>query len=174
MQLIRPYQILCFLRNAAILGRQKFRAYRCVQHVQQNPGKLRVPAGIRIVTHQMAHQSLWDSSVYSIHGHMIPIVGCPPKGQLGHIPCSHCQTAVLIRNIHQNFSSLSGLCIFIGYIIPLRILSNIPEMGHNRLLNIDFPQSSSQLLCKLTGILIGPARGAKAGHGYTDNLLSWK
>ena len=71
MKLVRPHQILCFLRNPAVLRGQKFRTHRCVQHIKKHIRQLLFPACIRIVADQMADQGLGNRPIDTIHGHVI-------------------------------------------------------------------------------------------------------
>ena len=82
MKLIGTYQIFGLLGDHSVLWRKKLRTYRCIQNIQKDLGQFFLSAGISVVPYQMADQSLWHRGVYSIHGHMIPVIGCPAKGQL--------------------------------------------------------------------------------------------
>jgi hypothetical protein len=55
-----------------------------------------------------------------------------------------------------------------------RVLSDIPEMRKNRVLDIDLLKGSSQLLCHGQGIAVGAVRCPKAGHGDSQDLISGK
>ena len=109
MQLIRPHQILGLLGDFPVFRRQKLRAYRRVEHVQQHLRKRLFPAGVGKIAHEMANQRLGDGSVYPVHGHVIPIVRGPAQRQLGHVPGSDHHAAALVGGIHQNLGPLPGL-----------------------------------------------------------------
>ena len=137
MKLVRSDEIFCFLRNDTIFRRQQFRADRRVEHIQKDIGKCFFPAGVRIILHQMAHQGFRYGRIDGIHRHMVAIVRCPAKCQLGKITSSNDHTAGLVGKIHQNLRSLTRLSVFIRHIVFLRILSDIAEMKIDCLLNID-------------------------------------
>ena len=82
MKLIRSHQIFCLLRNLTVLRRQKLRTYRCIQHIQQNLLKLFIPAGVRIVLYQMAHQRFRYRGVDTVHGHVVSVIRRPAKSKL--------------------------------------------------------------------------------------------
>ena len=110
MQLIRTNQILRFLCDLSILlRRQKLRADRRTQYIQQNIRKLFLATGICIIAHQMAHQHLRNRAVDTVHRHMIAVVGRPAKRQLRHIAGTDDKTADLIGKVHQNQRSLACL-----------------------------------------------------------------
>ena len=136
MEFIRSYQIFGLLGDLAILRRQKLRADRRIQNIQKNFFQLLIPAGIRIITYQMTYQCLRDRSIHAIHGHMVTIVGCPSKSQLGKISRSHKNAAFLVCRIHQNLGTLTCLAVFISHIVDLGIMSDIPEVDIYRLFNI--------------------------------------
>ena len=136
MKLIRSYQILRLLGDLAILRRKKLRAYRSIQDIQKNLLQFLISAGIRIITYQMTYQCLRDRSIYTIHGHVIAIIGCPAKSQLGKVSGSHKNAAFLVCRIHQDLSTLTCLAVLIRHIVDLRIMSDIPEMDIYRLFNI--------------------------------------
>ena len=137
MKLVRSDEIFCFLRNDTIFRRQQFRADRRVEHIQKDIGKCFFPAGVRIILHQMAHQGFRYGRIDGIHRHMVAIVRCPAKCQLGKITRSDNHTAGLVGKIHQNLRSLTRLSVFIRHIVFLRILSDITEMKIDSLLDID-------------------------------------
>ena len=51
------------------------------------------------------------------------------------------------------------------------VMADVPEMQPHRLLNIDLRQRSAQRARQPAGVLIGPVRGAEAGHGYAPNVF---
>ena len=166
MQLIRAYQIFCFLRDRTVHRRQKLRTDRRVKYIQQHLLKFLIAAGFRIIPYQITHQRLGHTGIHTVHGHVIPVVGSPSQRQLRHIARPDDQAACTVGHIHQDLGTLSGLCILIRHIMMLHILSDIPEMYRYCFLNINLLQLHSQRTRQLTGIIIGSVRGAKARHGH--------
>ncbi len=171
MKLIRPYEILRLLGDPAVLRRQKLRAHRRIQHIQKDGRQLLVPAGVRVIAHQMANQRLGNGSIDPVHRHMVAVIGGPPKSQFRHISRSDHKGAHLIGDIHKHLGSLPGLAVLIRHIMALRVMADIPEMKAHCLPDIHLPQSGPQGLCHLAGIRVGSVRRSKAGHGHCHDLL---
>ena len=85
----------------------------------------------------MAHQGFRYGRIDGIHRHMVAIVRCPAKCQLGKITSSNDHTAGLVGKIHQNLGSLTRLSVFIRHIMLLRILSDVAEMEIDGLFDIN-------------------------------------
>ena len=166
MKLVRPHQILCFLRNPAVLRGQKFRTHRCVQHIKKHIRQLLFPACIRIVADQMADQGLGNRPIDTIHGHVIAVIGSPSQRKLRHVTGSYYQTSHLIGNIHEDLGSFPGLAVFIGHIMPVHIMTDIFKMACHRFPYINFTKFRPHLSRQSAGIIISPVRGPEAGHGY--------
>ena len=169
MQLIRSDNLLRLLRNLSLLRRQKLRAHRSCQHIQQYGGKLLIPADIRIVADQMTHQRLRHRGVDGIHRHMVAVVRSPAKRQLGQVTGANHQSAALIGKIHKNLCALARLAILIGNIVFFRIMTNIPKMGIDSVDDADFLQRPADALNQRAGIFVGAAGRPKPRHGHTQN-----
>ena len=146
MKFIRTNQIFCFLRNLTVLRRQKLRTYRSIQNIQKNFFQLFLSAGICIIVDKMSYKRFGNRGIYTIHGHMVSIIGCPSKSKLGKVTGSHKKCSLLVCHIHKNLSTLSGLTVFIGYIMNGIIVTDITEMDIYRLFNIDLRQRSTKAL----------------------------
>ena len=131
VKLVRSDQVLRLLGDLSVLRRQELRAYRCVENVIEDVRKCLVTAGIRVVADQMAHQSLRDRGIHSVHGHVITVVGCPAERQLGHISCSDNHAVCLVREVHEDQGAVSRLSVLISHIVDRRIMSDILEVGGN-------------------------------------------
>ena len=173
MQFVRSHQILRLLGNLSLFWRKQLRTYRSVQHIEKYLPKLPVPARIRIILNKMTHQCLRYGSIYSIHGHMVTVVGCPSKGKLRHIPGSDDETSRFIGKIHQHLSTLPGLSVFVGHTMILKVLADIPEMHCHRLPDRNLHQSSSKLFGHPAGILICAVSRPKARHRHRMDIGSW-
>ena len=172
MQFVRSHQILGLLCDLAVFRREQFRAYRCIQDIQQDLGEPAILTGIRIVAYQMAHQCLRDRCVDRIHGHMIAIVGCPSKRQFRQITRSDNHTAGLVCDIHNDLGTLSRLTVFVCHIMVFHIMSDIPEMDCYRFADIYFPQCCPQFFRKVAGIPIRSVCGSETRHRNCGDLFS--
>ena len=172
MQLIRPHQVLSPLRDNSVRRRQQLRAYRGIQHIRKHIRELSISAGIRIIFYQMPHQRLWNPCIHAVHGHMIAIIGGPAQCQLRHISRPDDQSSLLIGNIHQHLSPLSGLTILVGHIMAGDILSDIPKMNLHRFFDIYLPKQNPQSPGKTAGIVISSVCGAETRHGHCHDSLS--
>ena len=122
----------------------------------------------------MADQCLGNRSIDPVHGHVVSVISGPAQSKLGHISGSDHKPSYLIGNIHQDLGTLSGLSVFVGYIMAVYVLSNILKMACNGLADIDFLKGCPYLLCHHAGVGIGTVRSAEAGHGNAVDLFSGK
>ena len=109
MQLIRPDQILGFLRDLPILSGQKLWADRSVQNIHQNFLQPWVVELFRFIGHQMANQGFRDRGVNPIHGHVVTIVCSPSQGQFRQVTRTDNQSSYFIGIIHQNLRTFTRL-----------------------------------------------------------------
>ena len=103
---------------------------------------------------------------------MITVIGRPSQSQFRHVSRSYDQAACAVGNIHQNLRTLSRLPVFIGNIMLLNILSDIPEMYRYGFPDIDFLKNSTQRAGQLAGIIVGSVRCAETRHRHGSDLLS--
>ena len=172
MQFIRPHQILRPLGDHSVHRRQKLRAHRRVKHVPQHIFQRFIVTGVRIILHQMPHQGLGHACVHPVHGHVIPIVGSPAKGQLRHVPGSDHKTSLAVCNVHQHLGPLPGLAVLVGHVMVGHVLADVPKMHRHRLFDVHLLQRGPQSPRQQAGVLIGPVRSAEAGHCHRQDALS--
>ena len=103
---------------------------------------------------------------------MVAVVGCPTKRKFRQIACTDYKTAVLIWKVHQNFSTLSRLRIFIGNVCYTFIVLNIYKMLSYRCGNINFFKRNIISLCKFFGIWFGTLCCTETRHCYSVNIFS--
>ena len=164
MKLVRSHKIFRLLRDLSVLRRQKLRRYRRVQHIRQYRAKLLIPAGIRVVAHQVAHQRLRNGGIDRIHGHMVAVICRPAECKLREIAGSDDHAALFVGNVHQNLRPLSCLAVLIGHIMNGRILPDITEMHIHRFLDVDFRKIRSEAPDQGHRVVIGPVRRPEARH----------
>ena len=104
---------------------------------------------------------------------MIAIIGSPPEGQFRQIASAEDQAAVLIGQIHQDLGTFPSLTIFIGHVQFLRVLADIREVLGYRGGDVHLAKRGAVSLGQALGVAFGTAGGAKAGHGYRQNIASW-
>ena len=82
--------------------------------------------------HQVPHQGLGDGRIDGIHTHVVAVIRRPAQRQLGKIAGADDQPAVLVCQVHQHLGPLPRLGVFIGDVVVLRVLADVPEMLQNR------------------------------------------
>ena len=120
----------------------------------------------------MTDQSLWHGSIDRIHGHMIPIVGCPAKRQFREIAGSDHQSILLICNVHKNLRTLTRLRILIRHIMHRIVLSDIREMYIDCILDIHFHKLRAKTTDQIDRIIICAIRCTESRHRYRSNPLA--
>ena len=119
----------------------------------------------------MAHQSLWNRCIYSIHGHMVSVVGRPAECQLRQISCTYNHSVFLVCDIHKYLCALACLSILVGDIMHRRILSDIPEMYIYGILYIHLDKCSSKAFNEIYRIVICAVCCSKARHSNCRYIL---
>ena len=170
MELVGPHQLLSLLGDLPILGGQQLRGDRGVQHVEEGLGQP-LPAVLRLVAHQVAHQGLWHRGVHAVHGHVVPVVGGPAQGQLRQIPGADSDAPHPVGQVHHHLGALPGLGILEGRVQAVHVLADVREVLAHRLLDGHLPEIHPQLLGDLLGVGLRPPRGAEAGHGHGVDTL---
>ena len=128
VQLIGADLLLCFLCDLANLIRwQELWADRRVEHRAQHTRGTCIRLGGKILN-QMAHKRFGHAAVNTLHTHVVGIIGAPAKGELAQIPRSDENAALLIGEIHQDLCALTGLRVFIGYVVQNGIMADIRHM----------------------------------------------
>ena len=122
----------------------------------------------------MTHQCFWHGSVHAIHRHVIPVIGGPSKRKLRQIARTDDHTAALICKIHQYLGTLSRLSVFKSHIMIIHFLSDIPEMKRYRLADIDFHKLCTELIDKLTCIIICAVCCSETRHCNSHDLFAVK
>ena len=164
MERIRTYQFFRFLCNGAVLfRRQQFRADRCVQYIPEDSTQCRLGLGC-LMRHQIAHQRFRDRGVYSIHTHVIAVIGCPAQRQFGQVACADDNAAGLVRQIHENLCPFPCLAVLVCHIVNGFVMPDVPEVLTDAVLDGDFPQGRTICLCQTAGVLIGAVCCAETGH----------
>ena len=95
---------------------------------------------------------------------MIPVVGCPAKGELREIPRSDDDAALLVCDVHEDLRPLSCLAVLIGDIVVVHVLADVLKVLCHRRGDADLLQSKPQRLCKRQGIPVRAVRRSKARH----------
>ncbi len=130
MKLVRSDKILCLLLDGALaVGRSQFGADGCGNDVGERGRELRLRLR-REPADDAADQRFRHSGIDRIHRHLVAIVGAPSKSDLRHVAGADHYCFFLIGHVHQYLCALSRLCILIGGIMHMRIMSDVGEMLH--------------------------------------------
>lgn len=113
----------------------------------------------------MADQRFGNRGVYSIHRHVITVIGRPAKCQFRKISGTDDKAAGLIRHIHQKLGALPRLRVFKNNIEFVRIMPDVLKMLFYRRRNIDDAQCCADSLGQIFGVSLCPGSRTKARHG---------
>ena len=172
MELVGAHQILGFLADLPLDGRQQLRGHGRVQNVRQDCGKLGV-LGLLVVgdeADQMPHQGLGDAGVDGVVAHVVAVVGAPAQGQLAEVPGADDQTSGSVGDVHEHLGPLPGLGVLIGDGVVLRVVADVLEVAADAGGDVHGPQGGPQPLRQQHRVGLGPVRGAEAGHGDGDDV----
>ena len=102
---------------------------------------------------------------------MISVVSCPAECQLRKIACTDDHASGLICNVHKNLGSLTCLSILVSHIMYFRILSDIPEMDIDRILDTDFHKVRIEAFDEADRIIVSPVSCSKSRHCHSLNIF---
>ena len=102
---------------------------------------------------------------------MVAVVGGPAEGQLTQISGADHKAAVLVGVIHQFQRAHTGLAVFKGHIIGVRVLADIGKVAFHRVGNVDFGKADAQCFAQNLRVGAGALGSSKAGHGNGNNVL---
>ena len=102
---------------------------------------------------------------------MVAVVGGPAEGQLAQISGADHKAAVLVGVIHQFQRAHTGLAVFKGHIIGVRVLADIGKVAFHRVGNVDFGKADAQCFAQNLRVGAGALGSSKAGHGNGNNVL---
>ncbi len=173
MERIGAHQVLGILGDLALLVRgQELRADGGIQNVQQHlPGRGKV----RVLRNGLDHpadQRLGNGGVDAVHAHLVAVIGAPAQGQLGKVSGAHNDAPYPAGIVHQDLRPFPGLGIFEGPVELGGIMSDIPEVLEDSILDGDLLCLDAQGVHQLPGIGMGAVRGAEAGHGDAIDIRS--
>ncbi len=172
VQLIRANQLLGLLSDGAVLsGGQQLRADRRIQNIHQHITQHRLAAGIGHVLHNVTHQRFGHPGVHTVHAHVVAVVGGPAEGQLAQVSGADHKAAVLVGVIHQFQRAHTGLAVFKGHIIGVRVLADIGKVAFHRVGDVDLGKADTQCFAQNLRVGAGALGSSKAGHGNGNNVL---
>ena len=164
MQLIRADEILGFLADLAVRGRQQLGRYRCIQNIAQH-GFQHTARAARLVIDQIAHQRFGDGGVHTVHTHMVTVIGRPAERQFGQIARADHHAALLVRQIHQHQRAHTRLRVFKGYAVIVPVVSNVGKVLIDRRLDVYGLQGHAVGFRQLFRVAAGAGGRAEARHG---------
>ena len=118
----------------------------------------------------MAYQCFGDGAVHAVHRHMIAVIGGPAQRQFGQIAGAHHQTIGLIGDIHQHLCPFSGLSVFKGDAVIVKIVADIGKMGFYCITDVYGAEGNAQFLTKKLCIGAGAVGSAETRHGNSHNI----
>ena len=173
MQLVWSYQVFSLLLDITILiRRNQLRTDGCINDVLKRDAALLIHSTLCNIVDQVANQSLRDTSIDSIHAHVVAIISSPTKCQLREVARSYHHTTHLIGQVHQDLGTLTCLRVLVGHVMHIHIMPDVLEMLSHRLGNADFPDRDTQALHQGHGIVVSTISGTETWHGDTDDTLA--
>ena len=119
---------------------------------------------LRFVFDQMAHKRLRHACIHAVHAHVIRVVSAPSERKLAQVSRADQKPAVLVGKIHQNLRAFACLRIFVGYILHAWVVPDVAHVPECRVADRDLQKLRAKGAHQITGIVIGAARCAEAGH----------
>ena len=103
---------------------------------------------------------------------MVAIVRSPSQCQLRQITRTHNDGILLICDVHQYLCPFASLCVLIGDIVLLRVMTYILEMLCHSLGDADLTDSHTEGLHQFYGIVMGAVCRTETRHSDTDDSLA--
>ncbi len=103
---------------------------------------------------------------------MVAVVCSPSKGKFRHVSGTHHQSACLIGIIHQNLGTFARLAVFVGHVVLIDGVPDIPEMLSDSFHNGNLLHGHACRLHQFHGVVIGPFGGTKPWHGDPVNIFT--
>ena len=173
VQLIWANQVLRLLLNGAVCrGWQQLRRNRCVQDVAQNVSNFVLALlliSVCAVINKVPDQRLWYRSIYAVHGHLVTVIRCPTKRQLGKVARANDHAAHLVGDVHQNLRALASLGVFVHNIVNILIVADVGKVLQHRIHNGNLAQVGAKRLHQLNRVSVRAVRGAKSRHRHSYN-----
>ena len=120
----------------------------------------------------MTYESLGYAGIYSIHRHVVAIVGSPSEGKLAEVACSHHHSADAVCHVHKNLCALSSLSVLVGDVVVCDVVVDVEEMLCDTLCYGYFLHSDTERCHKTNGIVVCAVGGSKSWHGDAVDSLA--
>ena len=105
---------------------------------------------------------------------MVAVVCRPAESQLGKVACSDNDAPCHIGNVHNHLCALTGLSVFVGYIVNVLALTDVLKMLADGGGNVYLTDRCAICLSKDKSVALSTLCCAEAGHCYGDYALSVK
>ena len=103
---------------------------------------------------------------------MVCIVGTPAESNFGQVTSTDDNTAFLVAEIHEDLRTFTSLDIFVGHVRHCRIVSDVFEVLHASLGDVDRTESHAEAVSHIDGIVLRALRRAEPRHGHGNDVGS--
>ena len=173
VEFVRSYQILRLLAYLAVfIGRYEFGTDGRVDYVEQGFARSLVSFGHGDIVDEMADERLGHPCVYTIHRHVVAIVGSPAQGKFAKVASAYHETAHLVGVVHEYLRALACLTVLVGHVVNVKTMVDVLEMLRDARHNAYFNRRNPKRLHQRKGVAMGASCGAEARHGYADDALA--
>ena len=121
------------------------------------------------VINKVSDQRLWYRSIYAVHGHLVTVIRCPAKRQLGKVARANDHAAHLVSNVHQNLRALASLGVFVHNVVNILVVADVGKVLQHRIHNGNLAQVGAKRLHQLNSVGVRAVRGAKSRHRHSYN-----
>ena len=103
---------------------------------------------------------------------MVAAVGRPTQCQLAHVARADHQTVVLIRHIHQHQCADTRLCVLVGDVVNIDVMSYVAQVLCGHVADRYLVDAHAHLLHHLYRVVIGAVARTKPRHGHAYHLAA--
>ena len=121
------------------------------------------------VINKVPDQRLWYRCIHAVHGHLVTVIRCPAKRQLGEVARANDHASHLVSNVHQNLRALTSLSVLVHNIVNVLIMTDVSEVLQHGIHNGNLAQVGAKRLHQLNRVSVRAVRGAKSRHRHSYN-----
>ena len=173
MQYVRTNKVFSLLHYIAILvSWYEFWRDWCIYDVEQGESACWVNTTISHIGDDIPDEGLRNRDIYTIHGHVVAIVGSPSKSEFRQITCSYHHTVELVAEVHEYLCALASLTILIGHIMHIDIVVDIFKVLDASLLDTYLANGDAKRLHQTHSIGVSAVCSTKAWHGDSHDTCA--
>ena len=140
MELVGSHYVLGFLCDFAVLCRQQLGTDGCCENITKHRRELFVAAVVRFIADEVTNERFGNGGVYSVHRHVVAVVGRPAESELGQVARADYHAAQRVRHVHQHLRALACLSVLIGHVGNALVPADVGEVTRNRFFDVDCPE----------------------------------